>query len=121
MIGSRIGIGARPHYASFENPGGLVPDGDGGYVPGPVTLIGRAFVQIEPATGADQERVSAGTVLSRQSYIVSVPYFTGLTTETVMRFFDPRAGRDRLFTLMGVTDRDERGADLTIVCDEVVR
>ena len=120
-IGPSTSIGRRPHYVSFENPGAPIPDGDGGYTPGPVTIVGRAFVRIQPATGGDQERVGAGTVLSRQSYIVSAPYLPGLTTETVMRFPDARVGRDRLFTVTSVTDDEEAGANVTIVCDEILR
>lgn len=121
LIAPDTAIASRPHWVSFENPGESTPDGDGGYIEGAPTTVGKAFVRIQPATGADQERVGAGVVLSRQSYIVSAPFLLGLTTKTTMRFHDARVHRDRVFNVMGVTDREERGAELVLVCDEVVQ
>ena len=119
MIGPRSTISERPHWVTFENPGAATPDGGGGYTEGAATTIGQAFVKLQPATGADQERITAGTVLSRQSFIVSAPYLAGLTTETVMVFADPRAAAPRRFSVMGVTDAEERGAEVTLICDEI--
>jgi len=112
-------IGLRPHLATFSLPGESVPDGEGGYTDGDPVAIGEAYVRIQPATGADAERVSAGTVLSHTSYIVTGPYLAGITTRATMAFVDVD-GRPRTLNVMGVTNRDERGAEMVLVCDEVV-
>ena len=118
-IAPRTRIADRPHLARFNTPGEPVPDPEGGFTPGAPTLVGEAFVRIEPATGADAERVAPGTVLSHTSYIVTGPYLPGVTTEAVMTFVDVE-GRTRTLNVMGVTTPEERGAEMVLACDEIV-
>jgi len=119
MIAPGTSIALRPHLAHFSVPGESVPDGEGGYTEGAPQAIGEAYVRIQPATGADAERVSAGTVLSHTSYIVTGPYLTGITTRATMAFVDID-GRARTLNVMGVTNREERGTEMVLVCDEVI-
>jgi head-tail adaptor len=113
MIAPTTSIGRRPHRVTFENPGPSTPDGDGGYIEGPPTLVASAFVQIRAATGGDQELVHAGTVLSHRSYIVSGPYQPGITTTSTMRFLG------RAFNVIAVVNIEERGLEMVLVCDEI--
>lgn len=114
MIGVPTAIAQRPHRVTFENPGAAVSDGRGGFTEGTATLLGEAWVQIQPAVGADAERIAPGTVLSHASYIVTGPYLPGITTLTRMRF------NERVFSVMGVSNRLERNVELVLVCDELV-
>ena len=114
MIGVRTPIGQRLHRARFENPGAPVPDGKGGYRDGPPVLVTELSVDIAPARSGDQERFGPGTVISHGSYLVSAPYATGITTQTRMVF------NGRVFSVLGVSNRDERNAELTILCDELL-
>lgn len=114
MIGVRTPIGQRPHRVRFENPTAPIPDGKGGYRDGPAVLVAELFVEIQPALGSDQERFAPGTVLSHGACVVSAPYAAGISTATRMLF------NGRTFSVMGVSNRDERKGELTITCDELL-
>ena len=114
MIGIRTPIGQRLHRARFENTGAPVPDGKGGYAAGAPEVIAELFVDIQPARGSDQERFAPGTVTAHGAYLVSAPYVAGLTTATRMVY------NGRVFSVMGVSNRDERNVELTLMCDELL-
>jgi head-tail adaptor len=114
IIGTPTAIGQRPHQVVFEQPGDPVADGKGGYTEGAATPIATLFVRIAPASAGDMERVAPGTVLSHASYVVSAPYHAGLTTRARMRY------HGRAFSVMGVTNLEERNVELRLVCEEVV-
>lgn len=108
-------IGALRHRVIIENPGGAVPDGDGGYTevetaaqPSPI------WASIVPATARDLERVIAGTVQSAATHIVTVRYHSGITTKTRLRF------GSRIFSVTGVQNQDERNVELKLTCEEIV-
>lgn len=116
MIGpKKAGVGDRPHRVTFQNPGPAVPDGDGGTVVTWIDLNPPALsVKIAPATAADLERVTAGTVLATATHIVTGPYHPQVTTQT-------RLIHDgRTFSVTGASSPDERHVEMVLVCKEVV-
>lgn len=115
MIGPSTAIGLRPHHVIVEIPGTSMPDGDGGYIDGAPVALGDGYARIQPATGADMERIAPGTVLSDASYIVTLPWLAGVTTLARIRLDD-----GRVFAVTGRSNREERDADLVMVCTEMV-
>lgn len=114
MIGTRS-VAERPHRILLQNPGEPIPDGDGGFTQlwsdlSPASVSAK----ISPATAADLERVTAGTVTASATHIVEMPYHAGVTTKTRI-IFDGRT-----FTVTGVATPDERKVDTIALCDEVV-
>jgi SPP1 family predicted phage head-tail adaptor len=108
-----IASGQRLHQGLFQKPGPPVPDGTG-WVESWIDLPPAEFARITPASQASLEQITAGTVLSMATHIVTVPYRTGLTTKT--RFLYD--GRN--LSVLGIFDYEERHVQLNLVCAEVV-
>lgn len=106
-----ISIGERPHRVTLENPGALVPDGDGGFIEGWETLA-QLWGKVSPASAADIERIVAGTVTALLPFIISVPYVAGVTTLTRCTY------HGRIFAVLGVRNVDERNIRLDILTEE---
>ena len=106
-----LSVGERSHRVLLENPGGSVPDGDGGFIEGWVP-IGNAWGRVAPASAEDVERVVAGTVTALLPYIVTVPYLAGVSTLTRVTY------HGRLFAVLGVRNVDERNVRLEVICEE---
>lgn len=100
---------------TLDNPGAAVPDGDGGFTY-PLTPLSpaTAWAEIKPATSRDLERVTADTVLSTASHVITMDYHAGVTTKTRITF------EGRVFNVTGVSDPEERHIDTIAVCVEVV-
>jgi SPP1 family predicted phage head-tail adaptor len=108
-----VSSGRRTHQGLFQKPGPPVPDGTG-WVESWIDLPPAEFARITPASQASLEQITAGTVLSMATHIVTVPYRTGLTTKT--RFlYDGRS-----LSVLGIFDYEERHVQLNLVCAEVV-
>lgn len=105
--------GLRRHQVTLENPGGQVPDGDGGYTEG-WDLIETCWGSVSPASAADLRRVVAGTVTALLPYLVLVPYVAGVTTQTRVTY------NGRTFAVQAVRNVDERNIRLEIICEERV-
>jgi SPP1 family predicted phage head-tail adaptor len=105
--------GRRQHPVTLENPGGSVPDGDGGFIEGWV-LLQTVWGSVAPASAADLRRVVAGTVTALLPYLMVVPYVPGVTTQTRVTF------DGRTFAIQAVRNVDERNIQLEIVCEERV-
>jgi SPP1 family predicted phage head-tail adaptor len=105
--------GLRRHSVTLENPGGSVPDGDGGYIEG-WTLVETVWGSVSPASAADLRRVVAGTVTALLPYLIIVPYVPGVTTQTRITY------DSRTFAIQAVRDVDERHIKLEIICEERV-
>ena len=115
MIAPRTGISARPHQITLDTPGAAVTDGDGGYTQtfdplSPATMSAK----ITPATAADLERVTSGTVLSSATHVVTMPHHSGVNTKTRITF------GSRTLNVVGVSNPDERSIETIAVCAEVV-
>ena len=108
-----VPAGQRRHAVTLENPGGSVPDGDGGYTEG-WNLVATQWGSVTPASAADLRRVVAGTVTALLPYLIVVPYVAGVTTQT-------RVTVDgRTFAIQAVRNVEERNIQLEIVCEERV-
>lgn len=108
-------IGQRRHFVSLQNPGAAVPDGDGGYTQAWTALDpAEMYVSIVPATAKDLERVTAGTVLSMASHVVTGPYHSGVTTKTRITF------GTRTLNVLGVMNPEERNIETVMLAAEVV-
>jgi SPP1 family predicted phage head-tail adaptor len=108
-----ISSGQRLHQGLFQRPGPPVPDGTG-WVESWIDLPPPAFARITPASQASLEQITAGTVLSMATHIVTIPFRTGLTTKA--RFvYDGRS-----LSVLGIFDYEERHVQLHLVCAEVV-
>jgi head-tail adaptor len=110
-----MSIGEYRHLVTFQGPGAVVPDGDGGWT----TTYGdldpaQWYVSIEPATARDLERVAAGTILSTATHIVKGRYHPGVTLQSRMIF------QGRTFSITGKANVEERGIYMELVAVEVV-
>jgi head-tail adaptor len=115
MIGTRTGVGKRPHRVLFQDPGPGVSDDDGGVTQTWFHLSPpRMNVEIKPATARDLERIAAGTVLSTASHIVTGPYHAGVSTQTRIVF------GTRVFSVTGVANPEERRIESIYVCVELL-
>jgi SPP1 family predicted phage head-tail adaptor len=114
MLSPKTSIGQRPHRAMFQNPGPPVPDGDGGYTQTWTDLDPRAlWVAIETASIVALERkVPAGSSLTTATHLVSGPFHPDVTTKTRVLY------NGREFHVDSVTNIDERGIEMVLVCTE---
>lgn len=108
-------IGSLRHLATFENPSGPIPDGDGGYTRTYVPLSpSQLWVDIRQASVRDLERATAGTVMSSATHIIRGRFHPDVTTKTRITF------RGRIFEVQGVNNVQERNTEMEIVAAEVV-
>jgi len=107
-----VAPGERPHKLTIENPGGQVPDGEGGYTEGWDVLVDDVRGRLAPASKTDLEKVIAGTVTAIMPYLAVVPYVAGVTTRSRLLYH----GRE--FAVLGWRNVDERNIRLEIVCEE---
>jgi len=120
MIGVNKPISARPHRVLLDEPGATIPDGDGGWTQGWDPLDPPAlWAAVEQATKYTLERLASGAVLSTATHIVTLPFHPGVTTQTRVRWTDPRL-RDHVANVVGVIDHDGRCAELVLGVVEVV-
>jgi head-tail adaptor len=107
--------GQKRHLVSLDAPGAAVPDADGGFTQTQAPLDPpEMYAEIQPATARDLERVTAGTVLSSASHVVTMDYHPGVTTQTRITF------NGRIFSVTGVSNPDERNIETIAICVEVV-
>jgi head-tail adaptor len=120
MIAPRTSIANRPHWITFEKPGAPVSDGEGGWTNGSAPLDPPGlFGRIQIATARDLEQFGAGTTISQQALVVSIPYHPQITTATIARHTDD-AATPHVFNVTGVANPDFRNVDLVLLCVEVV-
>jgi head-tail adaptor len=115
-----IANGDRTRKLLLDNPGGSVPDGDGGYIEGWVPLAPPTmWARVNPATQADLERYAAGTVLSSQTFLIEMPYHREVSVLTRIQMPDPDRGL-RTFQVKSVRNLDEARRELVIVAEEII-
>jgi len=114
IVGPKTSISSRQKRIVFQNPGPAVPDNDGGFAQSWVDLPPPAYAEVAKATQRSLERITSGAILSTASYIVTVPYRSGVTTKSRILF------DGRVLNVLDVTDEDERHVELKISCAEVV-
>jgi len=97
-----------------------VADGDGGFTEVITPLVPPTRrAEIKPATARDLERVTAGTTLSTESLLITMPFHPLVTTKTRVTWTD-LAGRAHSANLTGVNNPEERCRELICVAVEVV-
>ena len=113
-----ISTGQRDKRVTLENPGGTVPDGEGGYIPGWEALDPpQMFVSIAPASQTDLERSAAGTVISTATHLINMLYHPGVTILTRVRYTAPGKG-ERIFQVTALRNPDEACRELVLVAEE---
>jgi head-tail adaptor len=116
----QIASGARRHAVTLSTLGPPVANGDGGFTQAPIALVpSPVYAAIRTPTARDLERLAAGTVLSTQTLLVTLPFHPGVTTTTRLAWTDP-AGRAHVANVTGVNNPDQRCIDLELVAVEVV-
>lgn len=110
-----LASGARLHQVTLENPAPSTPDGDGGYTETWAPLMPPTmFARIAPATAADLERTTSGTVLATATHVVRILYHPQVTLQTRVTF------KGRTLNVVGRANPDERDVELVLICAEVV-
>jgi head-tail adaptor len=116
---SVVEIGKRIHVVSLANTT-TTPDGDGGFTETLTPLTpSTLYADIRPATARDLERMAAGTVISTEMLLVTIPYHASVTTKTRLTWTD-RGGRAHSANVVGVNNPEQRCVDLVLVAVEVV-
>jgi SPP1 family predicted phage head-tail adaptor len=110
-----ITAGRRDKRVTLANPGGTVPDGEGGYVEGWVPLDPpEMLARINPASATDMERAAAGTQLVTAMHMIEMLYHPGVTVETRITY------GARHFQVTSVRNPDEQNRELIIVAQELL-
>jgi head-tail adaptor len=120
MIGPRTAIGDKPHWLRFSRPGPPMPDPDGGVIDSDVPLNPAGlFGRIAPATQADMEQNTAGTVIATATHLVTIPFHPQITTETRVQFTDLHRAEHE-FNVISILNPEMRDTELVLVCVEQV-
>lgn len=115
MPSSELAIGNYRHLVSLANPGALVPDGDGGWTEGYAPLAPPTmWAHIDPATAADMETNTAGTVISMSTHIIRMAFHPGVTTKTRITW------GEHVYEVTGTRNPELRERELVLVCEEIV-
>lgn len=108
-----IASGLRRHEVVLKNPPDPpVPDNDGSFEDTPETVVATVRASIERASARQLERITSGTVIAQATHIVTIPYVTGVTTQTVVVF------GTRIFRITDVANPDEANRELQLICVE---
>jgi head-tail adaptor len=99
--------------------GPTVPDGEGGFTQTPTVLASRVAAAVVPATAQALERLTANTVASSASHLVTLRYRAGITTQTALVFHD--GPTDRPMAITGLYDPEERHVELVLACVESIQ
>lgn len=106
------------HRFTLEKPSEPIPDGDGGYTQTWSPLNpSKAWGSLENATQRSLERLVANTAVVQASHIAHLPYHPDLDETCRMTFVD-RAGATRTLNVTDVTDVEEIGEELIVLCVE---
>jgi SPP1 family predicted phage head-tail adaptor len=107
--------GLRPHRVTLDNPGPPVATSDGGFTESVVPLQPSAmFANILPVLERNVERATGGgTVIATATHRVTIPFHPQVTIQTRLRF------NGRSFSVVSVTNTEERNVELVLLCVEV--
>jgi head-tail adaptor len=107
--------GRRRHRALLQNPGVPMPDADGGYTQtwydlNPATLN----VEIQTREALPNERQLSDTIVAAATHVVTGPYHQQLrvTSRLIVN--------GRVFSVVGLSDPDERQIEQVILCVETM-
>jgi head-tail adaptor len=108
-------IGSYRHRVTVQNPGGSIPDGEGGYTEGWADATPAVLdVSITPASTADLERITAGTTLAAATHIVRGRFHPQISTSSRLLF----KGRTLLVVFVG--NPEERDLECVLIVAEVL-
>lgn len=108
-------LGALRYVVTLGNPGDPVPDPDGGYTETFTPLDPPTWAcSIQQAAARTLEALGAGSVVAQATHVLRGRYHPGITTQTRITF----AGR--IFSVIYVANRDERGIETDVVAAEIV-
>jgi head-tail adaptor len=108
-------IGDYRHCVTFQNPGAVVPDGDGGFTQAWADLVPSIwYCSISPASPQDLERFAAGTVITQATHIVKGRYKAGVSSSTRMLF------GGRVFSIVGTRNLEERSITMELLAVEMI-
>jgi SPP1 family predicted phage head-tail adaptor len=114
-----IPAGLKDKRIALDTLGAGLPDPDGGYTESWVPLTPpEVFARIEPATGADTERLAAGTTMTTKTHLVTIDYHPEVSTATRITYYDFHANRSRTFQVSAVRNPDEASRALELVAEE---
>lgn len=114
FVASPVGVALKRHRVQLEAPT-TVPDNQGGYTEGWAPLTPPTLnVAIREASGGDLERTRAGTVTATATHVLTGDHHPQITTKTRITF------GARVFSVVGLTNRDQAGAEIDIFCTEQV-
>lgn len=113
-----LDTGLLVHRLTLERPGATTPDGDGGYTQTWLPLNpSEAWASIEAATARALERLVSNTVTVQATHIVKMRYHPDLDVTCRLSWVD-RARRTHTANVTDVTDVDQLGEELTVLCAE---
>jgi head-tail adaptor len=119
-IGVAASINERTRRVTLDAPGPPVPDGDGGYTQDYAPLDPPAlFAKVEPATAHSLERLTAGTITTTITHVLTLPFHPTITTATRVQWTDD-ARRPHTANVTAVNNVDERCITLVLGAVEVV-
>jgi len=100
---------------TLQNPT-RTPDGDGGYTEAwtAVAPPSAVYARVQPVRAGREERTLEGTVAAAAGTLVTIPYHPAVTTQTRVLL------GSRILAVIGLTNADEQGRQLTLTCTEVV-
>jgi len=113
-----ISRGKRRYLVTLTNVTTAAADGDTAESVTPLVPPTRR-AEIRPATARDLERLTAGTVLSSESLLITMPFHAGVTTKTRVAWTD-LAARAHTANVTGVNNPEERCKELILVAVEIV-
>lgn len=111
-------VGRYSNRVTLQSAGAAVLDTDGGYTQTPVVLVRRVPAAVQPASARSLERITANTVTSIASHLVTMRFYPGVTTEHQVIFHD--GDTDRTMSISGIHDTDEQHVELVLECLERV-
>lgn|SRR5262245_955588 len=114
MIAPVVSVGARPHRVRFDKFA-QVPDGEGGWIESWVPLAPpEVFAEIRPVLAMDFESEVSAALIAIATHVVTAPWHPQVTTKTRLMF------GTRQFDIASVSNRDERGIEMVLLCKEVI-
>jgi len=109
-------IGTYRHRVTLGNPGDPVPDPDGGWQETFTPLTPPNWdCSIQQAAARTLEAIGAGSVVAQATHLLRGRYHPGVTTQTRVTF------NTRTFSVLYVSNRDERNTETDLVCAELVK
>lgn len=118
----RTSAGQRNTFVTFSNPGPRVRNNDGGYSTPRLPLVpaGAWAAFVEAPLRKDMEKSQESTTFAVNTYFVTFPYHSQVTTQTQLSWEDNQ-GRTRTANLTAVTNPDQMCIETVCVAVEITQ